>query len=175
MPKLYFFLLYFQYIDVFFYVFCISYIYYLKEVLVYYFYFYKSPYQLSLYSMWLFLKKKVVSDKVLKKIIHTLLFYYKQLKVIFSIFKIENIKIKYVIFSIFTLLFSNLINQYPSLLVLIPLMIFILFICDYWNQKVSYCNKEHNTFLKMTTLTIIKIKWSILILLCVFTFNVFQI
>ena len=76
--------------NVLIYVFCISYIYYLKEVLVYYFYFYKLPYQLSLYSMWLFLKKKVLLDKVLKKLIHTLLFYYKQLKFLFSILKIEN-------------------------------------------------------------------------------------
>ena len=37
--------------NVLIYVFFISYIYYLKEVLVYYFYFYKLPYQLSLYSM----------------------------------------------------------------------------------------------------------------------------
>ena len=76
--------------NVLIYIFCITYLFYLKELCVFFFYVFKLPYQLNLSILWIFFKKKFYLNTLFKKVLNILFLDFKQMKLLFSILKVEN-------------------------------------------------------------------------------------
>ena len=72
------------------YVFCISYLFYLKEINVVFFYLLKLPYLLNLYILIFFFEKKIFIDSIYKKMISLLLSTFNKIKLLSFILSIEN-------------------------------------------------------------------------------------
>lgn len=72
------------------YVFCISYLFYLKEINVVFFFLLKLPYLLNLYILIFFFEKKIFIDSIYKKMISLLLSTFNKIKLLSFILSIEN-------------------------------------------------------------------------------------
>ena len=72
------------------YIFCVTYLYYIKELCVFFFYIFKLPNWLNVYFLWIFLKKKLYLNNLFKQVLNILFLDFKQMKLLFSILKVEN-------------------------------------------------------------------------------------
>lgn len=72
------------------YIFCVSYLFYLKEINFYFFYFFKLPYQLNLYIFLFFIRKKCYVNNLFKFVLNILLLTFKKLKLLFFLLSVEN-------------------------------------------------------------------------------------
>ena len=89
------------------YVFCISYLYYLKEINFYFFYFFKLPYQLNLYLFLVFFKKKWNFNNWLKFVLKATWSNFKKMKFLLFVLSVEN---NYLVYFLITTMFLNFLS-----------------------------------------------------------------